>query len=122
MGRPLIEIDEHLLGGLARIGCTVEEMASILGCSKDTLERRFAALIEKGRSQMKMSLRRTQLKLAETNPAMAIWLGKQLLGQREPKFEIDVNTIDSAIEQQLAGMASRSESTASGEAESETIN
>ena len=30
-----------------------------------------------------MSLRRTQFKLAEKNPTMAIWLGKQYLGQRD---------------------------------------
>ena len=30
-----------------------------------------------------MSLRRTQFKLAEKNPTMAIWLGKQQLGQRD---------------------------------------
>lgn len=105
MARPLKEIDENLLSGLARIGCTVVEMATILDCSKDTLERRFAALIEKGRSEMKMSLRRTQLRLAETNPAMAIWLGKQLLGQREPKIEIDVNRLDSEIDVELRRMA-----------------
>lgn len=30
-----------------------------------------------------MSLRRTQFKLAEKNPTMAIFLGKQYLGQRD---------------------------------------
>ncbi len=84
MARPLKQIDEKLLAGLARIGCTVEEMASILDCSKDTLERRFAALIEKGRSEMKMSLRRQQIRLMENgNATMAIWLGKQYLGQAD---------------------------------------
>ena len=123
MGRPKIEVDEELLASLAGIGCTTLEMASILGCSKDTLERRFAALIEKGRSEMKRSLRRTQLRLAEQgNAAMAIWLGKQLLGQHEPKVQIDVNRLDSDIERELAALTSRGETDITGEAESEVIN
>ena len=123
MGRPKIEVDEELLASLAGIGCTTLEMASILGCSKDTLERRFAALIEKGRSEMKRSLRRTQLRLAEEgNAAMAIWLGKQLLGQHEPKVQIDVNKLDSDIERELAALTSRGETDITGEAESEVIN
>ena len=33
----------------------------------------------------KISLRRSQFRLAESNATMAIWLGKQYLGQREPE-------------------------------------
>jgi hypothetical protein len=49
-----------------------------------------------GRERGKARLRRTQFKLAETNVAMAIWLGKQLLGQRdrieqEHSGKVDVN-------------------------------
>ncbi len=33
-----------------------------------------------------MSLRRHQMKMAEKNPTMLLWLGKQYLGQRD-KFE-----------------------------------
>lgn len=98
-------------------------MALLLGCSKDTLERRFAAVIEKARSQMKMSLRRTQIKLAENgNVAMAIWLGKQYLGQREPKTTIAIEDIDNLIAAELARLARGSEDTASTEVESETVN
>jgi hypothetical protein len=122
MGRPLLEIDEEQVFKLAGIGCTQEEISLIVGCSVDTLDRRFADTIKKGFSEMKMSLRRTQLRLAEEgNAALAIWLGKHYLHQREPKLEIDVNTIDAAIEQQLAGLASRSETKTSGEAEGETV-
>ena len=34
-----------------------------------------------------ISLRRSQFKLAEKNATMAIWLGKQYLGQRNHKEE-----------------------------------
>ena len=41
--------------------------------------------IDKGRNQGKLSLRRKQLQILDetNNPTMAIWLGKQLLGQRD---------------------------------------
>lgn len=37
-----------------------------------------------------MSLRRSQFRIAETNATMAIWLGKQYLGQKDyPKEELE---------------------------------
>ena len=84
MGRPLIPIDEGQVRVLASIGCPLAEMASVLGCSQDTLERRFADVIETGRSEGKRSLRRKQFELAmKGDRTMLIWLGKQLLGQRD---------------------------------------
>lgn len=83
-GRPKIELDVKMLEGLAKIGCTDEEMATLLGVSSDTLVRNYAESIKRGRAEMKMSLRRLQIKLAEEgNATMAIWLGKQNLGQKD---------------------------------------
>jgi hypothetical protein len=60
--------------------------------SKDTLERNYAALIQKGKEEGKASLRRTQYLAAQKgNVTMMIWLGKQLLGQKE-RAEIDMTT------------------------------
>jgi hypothetical protein len=39
--------------------------------------------LEQGRGEGRVSLRRKQWLMAEKNPAMAIWLGKQYLGQKE---------------------------------------
>lgn len=95
MARPLKQVDEKLIIRLAKIGCTTEEIALVADCSKDTLERRFAAVIEKGRAGMRMSLRRIQWRLAEKgNVVMAIWLGKQHLEQREPLTRIEISTED----------------------------
>jgi hypothetical protein len=59
-------------------------MAAVLGCSADTLERRFAAVIKEGREQGKMSLKRKQYEVAMSgNVSMLIWLGKNILGQRD---------------------------------------
>jgi hypothetical protein len=83
-GRPRKQVDEQQVESLAGIGCTVAEIAAALGVSKDTLERNYAAPIEKGREQAIISLRRMQFKSAEAgNVTMQIWLGKQLLGQRD---------------------------------------
>lgn len=100
MARPLLQIDEVLLEDLASIGCTTDEMSSMLDCSGDTLERRFAGTIQKGRSRMKMSLRRTQIRLAEAgNAALAIWLGKQYLDQREPSQTLRIEDVDRVLDE-----------------------
>lgn len=126
MARPVKQIDENLIDGLARIGCTDEEIGLIVGCSSDTLVRRYAERIKSGRAQMKMSLRRMQIRLAEEgNATMLIWLGKQNLGQHEPRIQIDVTRLDSEIDMELgrmAQLASRGEDSVTGEAESEAVN
>ncbi len=90
-GRPRIEIDQGLFERLCEYQCTLEEIAGILKCSEDTIERwckrtyeeSFAEAYKKHSANGKMSLRRMQFKLAEKSAAMAIWLGKQYLGQRD---------------------------------------
>jgi hypothetical protein len=84
MARPKKEIDEKQVIELAKINCTMGEMAAVLGCSVDTLERRFAEVIKEGREQGKMSLKRKQYEVAMSgNVSMLIWLGKNTLGQRD---------------------------------------
>ena len=73
---------------LAAVMCTEEEIASVLGVSVELLHNSannetFAECYKSGKEQGKASLRRTQYKLAEHNANMAIWLGKQYLGQRD---------------------------------------
>ncbi len=85
MARPKFKIDYDMVEKLAGIQCTQQEIASFLGCSVDTLQRdeTFCGIYKKGQESGKMSLRRIQYKLAEKNPTMALWLGKQYLGQRD---------------------------------------
>ena len=91
-GRPRFDFSDKLplVRKLAGIQCTDEEIAAGLGCSQDTLARGrkrepdLDAAILEGRANGRMSLRRAQYRKAmEGNPAMLIWLGKQVLGQRE---------------------------------------
>ena len=84
-GRPKFKIDYETVRKLASIMCTQQEIASFLGCSTDTLQRdkQFCDIYKEGKETGKMSLRRMQWKLAEKSYAMAIFLGKQYLGQRD---------------------------------------
>lgn len=84
-GRPKKEIDYNAVEKLANIQCTQEEISSFLGISTRTLQRdpKFIELFNKGRENGKMSLRRIQWKHAEKSATMAIFLGKQYLGQKD---------------------------------------
>lgn len=99
MARPKIEIPQDQFEGLCRIQCTQSEICAFFGISPDTLERwckrtynqNFADIFEQKKGIGKVSLRRMQYRHAETNPAMAMFLGKQWLGQRD-RFETTVKT------------------------------
>lgn len=84
MARPKINIDPEQVEKLARMKCTLREMAEFMGCNEKTLRNRFSAEIRKGGAQGKISLRRMQWKSAENgSTAMLIWLGKQYLDQKD---------------------------------------
>jgi len=84
-GRPKFQIDYETVRKLASIMCTEREIASFLGCDERTLQRdeEFCRIFKEGKETGKMSLRRMQWKLAEKSFAMAIFLGKQYLGQKD---------------------------------------
>lgn len=95
-GRPIKLISETgraFISKLAGIMCTDEEIAAMMSdehasISVDTLTNEnngatFAECKEKGQAQGKASLRRNQFKLSETNASMAIFLGKNWLGQTD---------------------------------------
>ena len=99
-GRPRFDFSDKLplVRKLASIQCTDEEIAAGIGCSQDTLARGrkrepdLDAAILEGRASGRMSLRRAQYRKAmDGNPAMLIWLGKQVLGQRE---RVDLENMD----------------------------
>lgn len=107
LGRPpkLVESDELLkqIEGLGRIQCTQREAAAVLRVHADTfrafLHSNEKAMVawENGLENGKASLRRHQYKMAETNPTMAIWLGKQWLGQKDRTESLNVNANYSAV-------------------------
>ena len=97
MGRPQKEIDKDQFEKLCYLQCTLVEISSFFECSEDTIENwckrtyfdeddkpmTFSEVYKTYSAGGKISLRRWQFKLAEHNTSMAIWLGKQLLGQRD---------------------------------------
>jgi hypothetical protein len=89
---PALFVDDktlNIIEGLAKIQCTQAEAAGVLGVSRDSLHNFFKDhpdvrdRWDNGLEGGKASIRRNQFKLCETNATMAIWLGKQYLGQRD---------------------------------------
>jgi hypothetical protein len=98
MARPKKDIDIEQVRKLAAIQCSYAEMASVLGCNESTLTRRFAQVIKEGRDQGRMSLKRKQYEVAMGgNTSMLIWLGKNVLGQRDsfPEENVTAPTVAS---------------------------
>ena len=106
-GRPPIDIDYEMVSKLARMMCTMQEIASFLDLSVRKLEQdeEFIRVYKKNIDAGKISLRRSQMKLADAgNATMNIWLGKQYLGQtdkieqkQEDKLDVLIETLGSAI-------------------------
>ena len=90
-GRPYLVINERgkkMIETLAGFLCTDEEIAYALDVTEDTLKNKrnketFSECKNKGMSRGKVSLRRMQFRLAERSAAMAIWLGRNVLGQTD---------------------------------------
>ena len=91
MGRPPIEIDQEEFEKLCGLQCTKLEICGWFRTTDKTLEnwckrtykRGFSEIYEEKRGLGKISLRRAQWRLAEKNATMAIFLGKNYLGQRD---------------------------------------
>lgn len=103
MGRPLTNFDTKTFIDLVGLGCSQEEICWFFRDEKgkpaniDTLtrwcKREFAMTFQEYARQnsgiaIKIKVRRNQLKLSEKSAAMAIFLGKQYLGQTD-KQEIE---------------------------------
>ena len=97
-GRPRKEIDKKEFEKLCALQCTQEEIAGFFECDTDTIQNWCKREYKKGFSEIfgqkrgigAISLRRKQWKLADHSAAMAIFLGKNYLGQRD-KFEFENN-------------------------------
>ena len=88
-GRKPKPIDLLELEKLCSLQCSDEEIASWFGVSVRTIQNRrkqtkFADAMRRGKARGCVSVRRAQMRLLDAgNPAMAIWLGKVLLGQKD---------------------------------------
>ena len=105
MGRPMKQIDKVQFEKLCALQCTEEEICGFLDVTDKTLEKwcqkeykaHFSEVFIQKRGVVKVSLRRSQWRLAEKNANMAIWLGKQYLGQKDTPVEHEPDTQDDGL-------------------------
>ena len=84
MARPRIILDEPKIVELAAKGYIMQEIATFMGVSDDTLTRNYADAIKRGHRLRDGGLRAKQVEEAmKGNPTMLIWLGKNLLNQSD---------------------------------------
>lgn len=84
-------IDKKQFENLCGLQCTLLEICDFFDVEDDTLNSwckktygtTFSEVFKRKRGKGQISLRRMQWKLAEKNTAMAIFLGKQYLGQKD---------------------------------------
>ena len=103
MGRPKKKIDKKQFEAWCTIQCTEEEILAVLDVAdktlnawcKETYGQTFYEVFKAKKAGGRMSLRRKQWNLAETNASMAIFLGKQFLGQSD---KVDQNLAVKSIE------------------------
>ena len=106
MGRPRKGINFEEFKKLCGLQCTEEEIAGFFDIGVTALVSRinekysmtFQEAFKRFSSNGKISLRRTQFKLAKKSAAMAIWLGKQYLGQAERVEVVNESLFDQKIE------------------------
>jgi len=80
IGRPTKEVDTKVIASLSQIGCTQEEIGSVVGISARTLQRRFADLVAENKNIGKASLRKKLWEKAlKGDPKLLIWLSKNEL-------------------------------------------
>lgn len=91
MGRPKKQFSEDIMQKIeeyALNNCHFETIAMALEIPVNTLKRRFGRFIRQKRAEGRVKLRANQVKLSKNHPAMAIFLGKNELGQ------VDKQTLD----------------------------
>lgn len=96
------KIDVKTFEKLCALQCTKEEIASWFDCDLRTVynfcikeyKKSFEEVYKSKKDLGKISLRRKQWKLADNNPSMAIFLGKNILGQTDTsKISIDLEDV-----------------------------
>jgi hypothetical protein len=115
-GRRPTPIDYNEVYKLAGIQATDEEIAAWIGMTAEGFRKRklkdkeLQDIMFRGRGKGRASLRRSQWTLAQAgNATMNIWLGKQMLGQRDKQDisqEINVTDVRDMTEDQLLKIAS----------------
>lgn len=110
MGRPQAEINKTDFEKLCELQCTEVEIAGFFDVHIDTVNNwckrtyglTFSDTFKQKSAKGKISLRRKQWNLATKNAAMAIFLGKQYLDQRDG---MDITTTEiGRVEELIKGI------------------
>ena len=126
VGRPGKDIDWNMFEQLCGIHCTQSEIASMLKVHPDTLRDNaikqyggddFSTIYKKFQENGKCSLRRNQFAMSKTNASMAIWLGKQYLGQKDKEEEVHVTPQTMAAFSSFMDMLNKAQSDALNKAD-----
>lgn len=94
-----VYIDKTQFEKLCALQCTEVEICDWFGITdktlckwcKKTYKKTFSEIFKQKRNLGKISLRRKQWKLADTSTPMAIFLGKQYLGQTDKVEQVDID-------------------------------
>lgn len=112
-GPKKIELNKDEFEGLCRLQCTEIEICGWFGIDhktlhrwcKDTYSQDYSQVYKEKAQAGRISLRRAQFRMAEKSAAMAIFLGKQYLGQSDNPNGIDEESL-SKVRDALAGVHS----------------
>ncbi len=119
MGRPVKDFDIKAFVDLVGLGCTQEEICwyfrddtgkpanvdTLTRWCKRTFDMTFQEYFKQnGMMALKIKLRKNQFKLSEKSASMAIWLGKQYLGQRDT-IEVEDKESLAKLDEILKGLA-----------------
>lgn len=102
VGGPRKKIDQDVFEGLCNILCTKDEICSVMDVSEKTIsnwcQRTYGKTFKDAYEQLclggKASIRRNQFELSKKSATMAIFLGKQFLGQKDIPSEATEESIN----------------------------
>lgn len=113
-GRPPINFDKKQFIDLVALGCNQEEICWFFRdetgkvANIDTLsrwcKREFGVTFQEYSKQnslmaLKIQLRRNQFEMSKHSVPMAIWLGKQYLGQKDQQEITTAGTVDETVKE-----------------------
>lgn len=93
VGRDKAVVPPEEVTKLASIGCKDSEIADWFGINSNTLRFNFSAELIKGRTNMKITLRRAMLDnaISSNNTVMQIFLSKNFLGMADSPVDTEEN-------------------------------
>ena len=107
-----VEMDKNMFEVYCQLACSEQDICDLFGgVDHDTLDEwcrktygmAFEQIYRKKVSPVKLALRKNQLLLSKTSSMMAIFLGKNMLGQSDhPEPPVGENIIRESNEQMLA--------------------